>query len=664
MDSIYTTLNDCRGSDLILTTLKTISDITSTLRNITKDGECRIFYAELRLYCVLIQGQLDRISRSRLYLAGDITDSLIVLLEAAVTKGQVGDGIYPCESRLRTFNAQWSAVRTGDETVRTSFVNSSLEICKDVEQLSHLVSGLAGCEDSIRDRYPEDQELLLTAEDLAPPNRKTSDPSFGVWNAAQSVSKALIACQECACMPSHQYCTRLCLGTYQRPKAQPQELEEDFHFDMFLSFEQSWQETRVHTGTARERVVKFMRTGMEKPASRQRARRQRPLTVERLCEPIGKVLKLPAFRLELEVTDNKLFKRQSERSESLLDLNKSSVTLEEILRVGSRPFTEKTKRILAVFLSYTVFHLHDTPWLHSTWNSSNIVFFRTNTSQIPLRPFLQARLSMEDCDTIFNGAGPDRDEYGSDEDDIDPDDLMPHPCPTIVFLAVLLMEVHFGASFDDLAQRFHVEISHGPSFLAKYLDVDSVFQACKDEIPENYQFLYALEKCLDPTVWEDEEGMKLDSQSLRNTIYQEVVRPLENHLVQGYSAISIEDLDQFARTLDINNWNQTIRSDTSRQQTELEDRSSAPTRRSGSTSPYNSQLHTLHIVASTNRVDDHYVCERPYAATPVLCPTLSCAQQGDYETPRFFDDETALKSEFTTAFVPIKLEDRKASSLN
>jgi nucleoside phosphorylase len=74
-----------------------------------------------------------------------------------------------------------------------------------------------------------------------------------------------------------------------------------------------------------------------------------------------------------------------------------------------------------------------------------------------------------------------------------------------------------------------------------------------------------IDKCLDPTTWRDANDERLDSEALRTILYQEVVRPLENDLRQAFSFISITNLDQFAQTLDMSRWDQTIRNQQTQQ---------------------------------------------------------------------------------------------------
>ncbi|KAK4220736.1 peptidase S8/S53 domain-containing protein [Podospora fimiseda] len=180
-----------------------------------------------------------------------------------------------------------------------------------------------------------------------------------------------------------------------------------------------------------------------------------------------------------------------------------------------------------------VLHLHDTQWLPPSLSSSDVLFLPTTSSGIPPRPFVHTQLPDSEATPIPIEADD------CEDDDLDPDDLLPHQCATLVTLAIMLMEVYFAAPFRDLARR-------------------PCFKACRDEIPEYSPFRYALEKCLDPATWEDENSHKLDQQTLRMRIYQEIVQLLEVELRQAYSYIPIDDLDRFAQNLNFASWDQSI----------------------------------------------------------------------------------------------------------
>lgn len=631
------------GTTLIQAALKTILDIARVLRTDVDDGELQIFYADLMAYCVMIRNHLDRITRAGMSLACTLADSITARLGAILTsKASV-------EAGLRELHARWDEVRTKDSLTKAQFIDSALAFGERHDQRMDFVDFLASWENDVQARYPEDR-TLCPAEDFAP-QKKIGYPSFAVWNAAQAVFKALAACQNCGCMPAHDFGARLCLGTYRKSNADA-DTEGEVDFDMFLSVKQDWQEVRVNT--AKEKVIQFATEGQAPP----RQPKTPAATVRRLCEPIVKAKKMmAAYRLELKVMRGRLFKLQSsERISRLVDLTKSPVSLEEFLRGGPRVFTEKTKRILEVLLSYAVLHLHDTPWLQSTWSSSDIIFFRTNASEIPLRPFLQTSLSGTEEDGLkLDEQGQKSGEWNGDKfdpDDIDPDDLMRHPCPTIVTLAIMLMEVYFVTPFGDLARRLNIEVGEDASCFTRYLDASMVFEACRNEIPENIQFLYAVERCLDPAIWEDEDGSKLDSQTLRSRIYEEVVRPLENDLSLAYSFISIEDLDQFAQALDFSSWDQAIGNQQAQNQDSWQHRDPhgrTPIPPSGPASllaGHASPSYSYHSSPPIAPLAYHHlgVYQESYQSSvvPEVSPNMVPKSSGevDYKASRFFDDET------------------------
>jgi hypothetical protein len=533
--------NDDTDTALIQAASRTILDIARVLRIDADNGELRVFYADLMAYCVLISNHLDRITGARVSLACDLADSIKSWLGSfLISKGSV-------EDRLRDLYTRWGEIEARDRMFKAQFINTVLVFGDSHSQRVAFIDFLSAWERDLQSRYPE-QRSLWAAEDFASP-KKISEPSFLVWNSAQAVFRAMTACQNCGCTPAHDFGARLGLGTYRRSGADE---DNEVDFDMFLSVSREWQEVCVHT--AKEKTIQFAMDGRAAP----RPPRAQVARVQRLCVPIIKAKRM--MTVELKVTRDRLLWLPSKRSNRLVDLTKSPVSLHEFLQCGPRAFTDKTRRILAVLLSYAVLHLQDTPWLQPTWSSSDILFFRTKDSEIPLRPFLQTRLLR----TESPGLKPDdaqargydvEDEF--DSDDFDPDNQMQHPCPTIVTLAIMLMEVYFVTPFDEIARQKNVEVAKDASSLTTYIAASEIFEHCRNDMPD--LFVYAVEKCLDRATWEDEESNRLDSHALRSKIYEEVVMPLENDLRLGYSSISIEDLDRFARELDFSNWDQAIR---------------------------------------------------------------------------------------------------------
>ncbi|PNP39161.1 hypothetical protein TGAMA5MH_08838 [Trichoderma gamsii] len=194
------------------------------------------------------------------------------------------------------------------------------------------------------------------------------------------------------------------------------------------------------------------------------------------------------------------------------------------------------------------------------------MFFQTTSCKTPLRPFIQTQLpkaspaGTTNSLLVVNCADAD-DETSNDLD-------LGHRCPVMVALAVVLIEVHFVKPFKKLAEMHDVPLIEVPSGRITLIDVDQVFngdeelgrEGWRSQIPEDSPLLMAIDNCLDGELWEDEEGGALDSETLRSRIYQHVVRLLELHLIQGFSHIPLDGVDEYARDLDFGRWGQVITS--------------------------------------------------------------------------------------------------------
>ncbi|KAI0968934.1 pfs domain-containing protein [Xylaria arbuscula] len=642
---------------------RTIQEISRLQRARETASELKLFYADLTAYCVMIRDHWNRIHKSIARTNNTLHSRLLDQLEAAITPSVFGEYRISASSlsigaKLHALHQRWEQSRgENDNNLRLQRVHSYLNFGTTPEARDEFIRTLATCEEDIRKLYPEDPSEW-TMDDFAP-QKKVREPPFAAWNAAKSIFKALTACKSCTCCPMHEFIARFGLGTYRKPELEPDSsMDVGLDFDMFLSMTEDWQEVCVHT--AKESAVHFtVNDELGQPSPKARGPRNKAMKVKKLCEPIAKIRSMTQYRLEFEVIRGQLFKLQSKRSTSLIDTTKDCISLEQFLRGGSRSFTERTRRILAVILSSAVLHLHDTPWLQPTWSSSDVLFFRTASLAIPLRPFIQIELSNTDhthdlgemrdsCDGDVGGL------EGDALDDVDPDDLIQHQCPTLISLAIILLELYFVMPFDELAQRYGVEIGEdlGLRSHTRSIDTTLVFKACSNEIPENFQFLCAVEKCLDPTVWEDSEGNKLDNQTLRTRIYEEVVRPLETELTQTYSSISIDSLDEFARNLDFAGWDRIIRP--------LNQQPTAPTPRGRSPAPREtfilsprplgsnytqifpasqSNFHHTGEIYQSPQSSQFFFPPYPHSSRSTVAHNTAI-NNIDHKVPKFFDNET------------------------
>ncbi|KAF2973268.1 hypothetical protein GQX73_g289 [Xylaria multiplex] len=558
-------------ANAVYTAYRIVQEIATFLRASEEDAELKVFYADLRAYCVIIRGHWGRINKGAVEINRQLHIRLLEQLDYIVapdvfTTLQVPTLNEKLGGKLRTLSWYWDEARKKNDTiVKLEIIRSCLEFGGTPEARDEFIRSLATSEEEIRKIYPEDPEKWIT-EDITS-RRTIREPPYAVRTAAQSVFNALTACKGCLCNPMHDFSARICLGTYRKPDPGPHaNVNEELDFDLFLSMIGEWHEARVHT--EREEVVQFVvGDGGSQSRFGKRDRVMKPMKVKRLCEPIAKIKTMAAYRLDFKVIRNQLFKLQSQKSNVLFNTTMNPISLQQILEEGPRSFTERARRILAVILSSSALHFFDTPWLQPIWSSANILFFRTASGTIPLRPFIQTQLSGLEHGHFSNHSsdrtvpvGSNGDETDSDSggpDDIDPDDLVSHQCPTLISLAVMLMEVYFATPFKILARRYGVEVGNTEfSSCTRHIDTNLVFEACKGEIPE--KFLYAIHNCLEPTIWEDLEGNKLAAEILRIRIYEEVVRPLETELIKAYSSISIDDLDRLAQSLDFTSWDQAI----------------------------------------------------------------------------------------------------------
>lgn len=561
MTSSFVAADPLSSIQLLITASETIMGAAKILWKEETHGELKLFYASVKALCFIVNFHWKHVSEvvtgNDAYLIHVTLDHLesAIAFEALDSPFHEAFTGAPLYEKLRIFNEHWERLqKLGDYDMTLRYVRSCMKFGTNEEERNQFIRMLDCCEERLRLRYPENQSDLAHTE-LS--TNAVGSASIAVWSAAQSIFKAFMACSNCECIPTHDIGVRLRLGTYLKHTLCKEEDTDDcLDFDVFLSMKQGWKEARVFmvkeiTESAGQIQIK---NPTEQPGRQKKATKIRQMRLKQLCVPIEQ-LKSAAHRLKLKVAGDQIFKLQSERSTFLVDRAKSPVTLEQFLRNGSHPFTERTKRILTVMLSYAVLYLHDTPWLQPTWSSSHVLFLPTTSSSVPLQPFIQTPLASHYNSSQISCIDPD---------ELDPDDPV-HHCPLLVTLAVMLMELYFTVPFDILAKKYGLNPARDAQSsisILRYLDVCLVFEACKGEIPGYYQFHYVVEKCLDPAIWEDEDGNKLDSEALISKIYQEVVKPLETELSQAFSSISSDNLDEFAKTIDIANWDQIIQQET------------------------------------------------------------------------------------------------------
>ncbi|KAK3952207.1 hypothetical protein QBC32DRAFT_213198 [Pseudoneurospora amorphoporcata] len=534
------------GAGLAFATAESVWLIAKLLKDGETDKELNKFYGDLKVYCVLIQYHINRVG-SLLGPDNELIVRLLEIFESLIAAGTTTyldiTHRYP---RQRALNREWTVLEHQSADDKLKFAECCLNVKGSSRQTAlQAPDAFFQWERDITTEYPD------SSVDERPRSKRRTEPSYAVWSAAQTAFKALAGSAKCQCPTTHELGVRLCLGTYRAP-----EHDDKNDFDMFLAFDKYCQETRIRT--VQDNMVRFVVSSEEMPARKKRKLNSKPIVVRELCEQLEKMMsKMPAYRFELEVKGGQLFKLESEPSRSGIDKKRPPVSLQHFIKDGSRSLTGRIKLILAVLLSYAVLHLHGTSWLQSAWDSSQVLFFQTEPGKISIRPFIQAQLSNAHLDA--DEGGPKETIALDDQDGVDPDDIE-HPVPGLVTLAAMLMELYSATPVEDIAHQYKLELSEGTENRVRYLNTAVIFDRYKHEIPQNTQFHHAIEKCLDPDIWQDESGQKLDNQTLRVTIYQEVVRRLEDELCDAFKYITIDKLDEIAESGVVDSWEQTVQS--------------------------------------------------------------------------------------------------------
>ncbi|OTB03537.1 hypothetical protein M426DRAFT_176028 [Hypoxylon sp. CI-4A] len=426
-----------------------------------------------------------------------------------------------------------------------------LKGCIDFESRddqSTLIILLKDSNDYLKTRVSE--PVVLQEYDSSIPPKARQRPPDGIWPAANLLFKVLDSRRRCSCNPTHEYVVQLCLETHRAKLV-------EYDFDLYLDLGEGWQEARVQTARVQtatspkhrmptivvDNSIPVVTNTMNKPGCRERRR-----IVQKLCKDIKKPF--PNYRLRLRLEEDSLWKLRSEESSFKIDKSKPPLSLAQIILQKSNVLNEKTKRILSVLLSYAVFHLHGTPWLKSPWGSPNVMFFRSS-SGLPMRPYVETPL--DDTHTVFPIGRTPMD----DDDDFDPDDELSPRYPGLVDLAVVLMELHQAKPLDSLADICGVPVVDETNPAARYIFVREIFKQCRLGITD--QTRMAISSCLNPNIGFTDDGEELDEHGLRDVIYQQIVRRLEDELEQGFGDLSVDKLDFLVQSMDLANGGWPIR---------------------------------------------------------------------------------------------------------
>lgn len=529
--------------DFFSDSLGTIKGIAAILTDHATELNSMSFYLNLNARCTLILSQTTSIATSFNAERANLAQYILGRLDSLVDRDflPTADFSTSCQfPHLQALNKLWSSYVKDEKSSKVLYIKNCLNF-GSVKEQRELLAGLKRCDDIFVSDFSGDYRLdePLTWE-------RRSEPPYASFLAAQSLFQALEASGRCLC--PHTYGARFCIKTHRESDS-----NEEYDFNLFLGVDGRWQDAHFHAEKKSQRsTVRFAIQDVSRSNKRATPGTKRQ-KVKYLCDPIQKIQQnFPTYRLKFLVENDILWKLQSEPSNATAAIT-HAITLRELIEEQPPKLNEKTKCILAVLLGYTILHLHKTPWLNTSWGPDNILFLKT-PSGTPLQPYIELRFGSNIANSTPNSTVSIDDI--EDDDDVDPDDFMSHPYPSLVAFGAMLIELHLVRGLQTIAKDYGLHYDESMNDCAKYIATAAIFEKCKDVISE--QTREAIDKCLNPNIDVDDNGKQLDAHELRSVIYKDIVSRLEYELEHRFSYIKVETLDTEAQKLDLVRWGQPI----------------------------------------------------------------------------------------------------------
>ena len=182
----------------------------------------------------------------------------------------------------------------------------------------------------------------------------------------------------------------------------------------------------------------------------------------------------------------------------------------------SQQMSLKHRRMLAVIVAHAVLHFCEGPWLDKHWDKQHISFFMQSAGDVDLaRPYLS---------TVFEGATT------SEDDSIDLSML--HPCPPILALGVLLLELHLSERIEDCYEQDDLDEEGKPNSNTTLTAAERLLEDSVDNVVETYRM--GIKACLDCDFAPTEDDATLNNDFFREQVYEKTVTPLEEEFRIGW----------------------------------------------------------------------------------------------------------------------------------
>lgn len=236
------------------------------------------------------------------------------------------------------------------------------------------------------------------------------------------------------------------------------------------------------------------------------------------------------LRLELLIDpQTNLWEDTTEENPTRL-MTSEFVTLEKLLlqfpQYYNKRWLAKEKAILAVILAHSLLQLHESEWLHRSWNKKHISFLRdrgfnfTKPARFNLeRPYVSTQISKLEVPVEF---GPANDSIS----------LANHPVPSLLALGVLLLELHLNRAIDA-----------EPTDLRSHLL--ELLHECGDDMTMEASYHQVMCFCIYLSPLPPSRASRsFDDAGFRDWYYHQVIEPLEDILRENFE-VGQEDWNRF-----------------------------------------------------------------------------------------------------------------------
>jgi hypothetical protein len=197
--------------------------------------------------------------------------------------------------------------------------------------------------------------------------------------------------------------------------------------------------------------------------------------------------------------------------------SKPEVSFQTLLLSCNRPSLE-TQRKLALTFAYSLFQLHESPWLSSQWDKSHICFFHSVEGPDLHRPFLSTSFEQ----FTLNPEPPDVNRF--------------HRNLGILKLAILLLEIHKWKSIEEF--RTPADLINGMPNANTDLGVAQRLLDGLDDCSPMYRG--AIQACIDVPWVPAGQRVSLEDAETWNGVFRDVIDPLETEF--AHASLSFQEL--------------------------------------------------------------------------------------------------------------------------